>query len=266
TVFPIKLDDSNLFCTVIRDTTEIRRYEREMLRISAEKDKFYSTLAQYLQTPFNLFSSFSNAMADDLDNLPLKEIQKMATMMRKSASHLFELLENLLQWTRLNQGKINYEPQKLNFRKTCLDALSVLKPEAEAKGIYIIHHESEDIDVYADSFMLKTVLRNLISNAIMHTPVNGSINITSSMKEKEVLISIHFEGKGINPQNLSKLTDISNVNLFPGNDEEKGSVLGLLLCKEFIDRHCGRIWIENHNDNSSEFFFTLPLQYDQRIN
>lgn len=260
TVFPIKLDGAHLFCTVIRDTTEIRRYERELLRISAEKDKFYSTLAQYLQTPFNLFSSFSKTMAEDLDNLPFKEIQKMATMMRKSAGHLFELLENLLQWTRLNQGKINYEPQKLNFRKTCLDALSILKPQAEAKDILIIHHEEEDTEVYADRFMIKTVLRNLISNAIMQTHNRGSIDIISSKLENEVLISIKFEGKGINPQNFSKLTDISNVNLFQGNEEEKGAVLGLLLCKEFIDRHCGRIWIESHNENSSEFFFTLPFE------
>ena len=127
-VFPIELNGYHLFCTVIRDVTEIKRYEKELLRISADKDKFYSVIAQYLYTPFSLFNNFAKVMAEELDTLPIKEIQKMAVMMSKSATNLYSLLDNLLQWTRMNQGKIAFEPQKLNFKRISLDAISILKP------------------------------------------------------------------------------------------------------------------------------------------
>ena len=104
-VFPIQLNGYHLFCTVIRDVTEIKRYEKELLRISADKDKFYSVIAQYLYTPFSLFNNFAKLMAEELDTLPIKEIQKMAVMMSKSATNLYSLLDNMLQWTRMNQGR-----------------------------------------------------------------------------------------------------------------------------------------------------------------
>ena len=138
-VFPIRLEGEDLFCTVIRDTTEIRRYEKELLRVSAEKDKFYSIIAQYLYTPFNVFNNFSRLMAEELDNLPIREIQKMTGMMSKSATNLYGILDNLLQWTRMNQGKIPFEPQKLNIRKIGLDAVSILKPHLDSRNIKINH-------------------------------------------------------------------------------------------------------------------------------
>ena len=259
TVFPILLNGDKLFCTVVRDTTEIRRYEKELLRVSAEKDKFYSMIAQYLYTPFNVFNNFSKLMAEELDNLPLKEIQKMAGMMSKSATNLYGLLDNLLQWTKMNQGKIPFEPQKLNFRKISQDAVSILQPHLDSKNIRVNHLTEDEIDIMADSFMMKTILRNLISFAMNFTGNEGQIDIHAGETGLKATVSVGFSGAGITSSHLSKLFDISRINSSAVAAEEKGTSLGLLLCKEFVDKHGGKIWAENGNGNRNEIKFTLPV-------
>jgi PAS domain S-box-containing protein len=258
-VFPIKLNGYNLFCMVFRDITELKRYEKELLQISADKDKFYSIIAQYLYTPFNLFNNFSKLMAEELDTLPIKEIQKMAAMMSKSATNLYSLLDNLLQWTRMNQGKISFKPQKLNFLKTCQDAVSILKPNADAKNITINYFIKDELIVYADIFMLKTILRNLVSNAIKFTGSEGQIDISASKTGSKAIISISDNGSGITPDSLSKLFNNSKIHSTLDGAEEKGTTLGLLLCKEFVKEHGGEIWINSKNSKGSEFKFSIPI-------
>jgi PAS domain S-box-containing protein len=257
-VFPIKLNGDSLFCTVIRDTTEIKRYEKELLRISSEKDKFYSMIAQYLYTPFNVFNNFSKLMAEELDNLPIREIQKMAAMMSKSAANLYNLLDNLLQWTRMNQGKILFEPQNLNLKKIIQDAVSILKPEAEPKNFKITYLIDNEISVFADNFMLKTILRNLVSSALKLSTSDGNIEISARKTTSEVVISVSDTGNRLIPDYIIKLFDSSHINTAIGAAEEKGITLGLLLCKEFVEKHEGRIWIETSDEKGSEFRFSLP--------
>ena len=257
-VFPIELKGYYLFCSVIRDVTEIKRYEKELLRISADKDKFYSVIAQYLYTPFSLFNNFAKVMAEDLDTLPLKEIQKMAVMMSKSATNLYSLLDNMLQWTKMNQGKITFEPQKLNFKKISHDAVSVLKQHADEKNIRINHLAAENIVVQADIFMLKTILRNLVSNAIKGTNNDGQIDITAQQTDEHVTISVLDNGTETTPDYLRKMFNSSDIQTTLGSAEEKGTTLGLLLCKEFVEKHGGKIWVDSKDGKGSEFKFTIP--------
>lgn len=238
--------------------TEIKRYEKELLRISAEKDKFYSVIAQYLYTPFNSFYNFTKLLAVEMDTLPLKEIQKMAVMMSKSATNLYSLLDNLLQWTRMNQGKINFEPQKLNFKRISQDAVSILKPIADSKNININHSVPEELIVFADNFMLKTILRNLVSNAIKYTNNEGQINISAQQTHSDITVSIMDNGMGPSPDHITKIFNLSEINKAFDVSEEKGTTLGLLLCKEFVEKHGGKIWVESMNGNGSEFKFTMP--------
>lgn len=262
-VFPIKLNGYNLFCTVIRDTTEIKRYEKELMRISADKDKFYSIIAQYLYNPFNLFHDFAKTMAEELDTLSIKEIQKMVLMMSKSASNLYSLLDNMLQWTRLNQGKITCVPQKLIFQNICREAVSILKPNASAKNITINHTFREEIIVFADVFMSKTILRNLVSYAIDFTSESGHIDISAQQTATDVIISVSLTGIEITPKYLNKLFDISEIHTSLGLSEEKGTTLGLLLCKEFVGKHGGKIWVDSDKGKVSEVKFTLPVFSNQ---
>ena len=259
TIFPIELEGYNLFCVVFRDTTEIKRYEKELVRISADKDKFYSAIARYMYTPLNTFYTFSKVMAVEMDTLPIKELQKMAVMMSKSATNLYSLLDNLLQWTRMNQGKISFKPEKLNFIKTCQDALSILKPNADLKNIKINNIATEEITVFADIFMIKTILRNLVSNAIKFTANNAQIDISAKQTPSNITISVLDNGSGLSSDNLTKLLTTSEIHTALDIGEEKGTTLGLLLCKEFVEKHGGKIWAESANDFGSEVKFTLPV-------
>jgi K+-sensing histidine kinase KdpD len=180
-------------------------------------------------------------------------------MMSKSATNLYGILDNLLQWTRMNQGKIPFEPQKLNIRKVGLDAVSILKPHLDSRNIRINHSGEEEVYVSADSFMLKTILRNLISYAINLAGYDGQIYINSSKSDSNVTVSVGFSGPGLVSSNLTKLFDISQIDSTLGSAEEKGSTLGLLLCKEFVEKHSGKIWAENKNGKGDEFKFTLPV-------
>jgi PAS domain S-box-containing protein len=257
-VFPVKLIGYHLFCTIIRDTTELKRYEKELLRISAEKDKLYSIIAQYLYTPFNLFKNFSKLMAEELDSLPIREIQKMAVMMSKSANNLYNLLDNMLQWTKMNQGKIPFEPQKLNLKKISQDSVSILKPDSDSKNIKINHFVADEIDVFADVFMLKTILRNLVTHGMRFPHNDIQIDISADQTPSSVTVSVLDNGSGIAPDYITKLFDISQIHSTLGSAEEKGTTLGLLLCKEFVDKHGGKIWVESVRGKGTEFKFTLP--------
>ena len=258
-VFPIRLEGNYLFCTVIRDTTEIKRYEKELLRISADKDKFYSMVAQYLYTPFNVFNNFSKLMSEELDNLPLKEIQKMAGMMSKSASNLYGVLDNLLQWTKLNQGKISFEPLKLNLKKVSQDAVSVFKPDFESKSIRINYNIDDEIMVFADIYMLKTILRNIVSGLLKFSGQDGQIDIYGQPANEQILISVRGSRNGVSSEYLTNLFDFSKIHTNFGAAEEKGITLGLLLCKEFVEKHNGKIWVESEDHDGTSFKFTLPL-------
>ena len=259
TVFPIKFHGYHLFCTLIRDTTEIKRYEKELLRMSEDKDKFYSVIAQYLYNPFNLFHNFTKMMAEELDTLSIREIQKMVVTMSKSATNLYSLLDNMLQFTRVNQGKITFKPQKANLNKISHDSVSILKPVTEEKNITVNHLIADDIDAEADIFMLKTIFRNLVANAIKNSPNDGHITISAQQTSSEVTISVLDSGGGIAAGYIKKLFDISQIHSSLGEAEEKGTTLGLLLCKEFVEKHGGLIWVESEKGRGSKFKFTLPL-------
>ncbi len=216
-----------------------------MIRITEDKDKFYSALAQYLYTPFSTFHNFTKVMTVEIDTLPIKEIQKMAVMMSKSASNFYNLLDNLLQWTRMNQGKITYSPEKLNIRSTSQEALSILKSTAQIKNIAIIHSDMEDLTVFADLFMVKSILRNLVSHMIKSIHNEGEISISARQTPPDVTVSLYHNGSSLSADDLSSLLSTSEINTVITTAEEKGTALGLILCKEFIEKHGGRIWVES---------------------
>ncbi len=256
--FPIKIDGHTLFCSVIRDVTEIKRYETELIRISEDKDKFYSALAQYLYTPFSTLHNFTKVMTVEMDSLPIKELQKMAVMMKKSASNLYSLLDNLLQWTKMNQGKITYSPEKINFTNTSQDALSILRSNAESKKITISLTITEDITVFADPFMVKTIMRNLVLHIIRSISDEGSIKISATYSSPKIIVSVYNNGKGLSASELSEFFMSPEINKAITTAEEKGTALGLWLTKEFIEKHGGNIWVESEEEFPAIIRFTLP--------
>jgi len=166
-------------------------------------------------------------------------------------------------WARTQQGSFSFNPQKLSFTDICKNILEMLNSNAEAKNIAINCLTADKLIVFADIDMFKTVLRNLVSNAIKFTNTGGTININAEQTNSNVTISVSDNGIGIIPDILTKLFDISEVITTMGTEEESGTGMGLLLCKEFVEKHGGKIWVESEVGKGSKFEFTLPVSVEK---
>ena len=232
---------------------------KQSLQLNSDKDLFISILAHDLRSPFNALLGLSELLSENLRQYNINEIENLVNHIRNSAQNTYILLEDILMWVRTQTGKISFEPQKLNFADICKDILEILKPSANAKKITINYSVTDEINIYADIDMLKTVLRNLVTNAIKFTNKNGAISINAVENSGNVTISVSDNGIGISQDNLAKLFDISKVLTTKGTAEETGTGLGLLLCKEFVEKHGGKIWVKSEVGKGSDFRFALPL-------
>jgi PAS domain S-box-containing protein len=242
---------------------QILELNTELKRHNVDKDRFISILGHDLKNTFNNILGLSEILTDEIESLNKDEIKDMAKNINKSAHITNKLLEDILLWARTQQGKISFNPQNLIFTDICKDTVEALNPPAHSKNITINYSETDHLIVFADADMLKTVMRNLISNAIKFTNNGGVININAERNSENVTISVSDNGVGIEPDSLKKLFDISEVISTKGTAKETGTGLGLLLCKEFVEKHGGKIWVESEVGNGSDFKFTLPISAEQ---
>jgi len=237
---------------------QIRLLNRQLEKLNIAKDRFISILSHDLRSPFNSLLGLSEILIKDVRKIDIDEIEDIANIINKSARNSYNLLEDILLWARTQQGSFPFNPQKLSFTDICKNILEMLNPNAEAKNIAINCLTADQLIVFADIDMFKTVLRNLVSNAIKFTNNGGTININAEQTNSNVTISVSDNGIGIAPDNLTKLFDISQIQTTTGTAEEKGTGLGLLLCKEFVEKHGGKIWVESEVGKGSNFKFTIP--------
>ena len=266
-----KKENIGYFSAVI-DITErkqaelaLKEYERELHQLNLDKDRFISILGHDLKSPINNLLGLSEVLTDEITNLETEEIEDIAKDIHKSAKIVNKLLDDILLWARAQQGKIPFKPQILSFKDICKDTLEILTTNANAKNITINYSSADHIYVFADVDMLKTVVRNLVSNAIKFSNSGSKINVSAEQTELSITISVSDNGIGITPDNLAKLFDISQVLTTTGTAKEKGTGLGLILCKEFVEKHGGKIWVESEEGKGSDFRFTLP-KFSERAN
>lgn len=237
---------------------EIQRKNEELQIINAEKEKFFSIIAHDLRNPFNSFMGLTNLMAEQLNNMNLDQIQKLAVSMKKLAGSVSRLLENLLNWSRIKQGSFPFQPKTIsviNLFEVCSETYLEM---AKNKSIKLNFELSDNLTVYADSNMLQMVLRNLISNAIKYSHSRGNITISASRQESgETIFSVKDNGIGMSKKLIDSLFRIDIKTSREGTNGEPSTGLGLLLCKEFIDRHNGRIWVESVEGKGTNFFFSI---------
>ena len=252
-------------------TLERLKAEKSEIRLhqlNADKDRFISILGHDLKSPFNNLLGLSEIMTDDIRKLDIDEIESIANDINRTARTTYNLLEDILKWARAQQGKIPFNPQNLSFDDICMNILEILDPIAKTKNIPINYSARGGIIIFADMDMIKTILRNLVSNAIKFTKTGGTISIKAEQSDSNVTISVLDNGIGIAPENIKKLFDISQVLTTKGTAGESGTGLGLLICKDFVEKHGGKIWVESKVWKGSEFKFTLPVfarQVDARI-
>jgi len=236
--------------------------EEKLQQLNLDKDRFISILSHDLRSPFNNLLGLSEALTEDIRNLDIEAIEDYVKNINKVAQNANNLLEDILLWARTQLSNFPFNPLKLNFTDICKNILEILNPNAEAKNITINYSAIKHITVLADIDMLKTVLRNLISNAIKFTNNGGEININAGQTQSNITISVSDNGIGIKPDNLLKLFDISEVFTTKGTAKETGTGLGLLLCKNLVEKHGGKIWVESEVGKGSEFKFTLPISVE----
>ena len=240
---------------------EIKIKTEELTKLNAEKNKFFSIIAHDLRSPLNGFIGLTQIMAEELSSLTMEEVQEIAVSMKNSATNLFRLLENLLHWSRIQQGLMPFDPEVLSLHPVIDESVEILWESAKSKEIEIVHDIPAHSEVFADLNLLQTVIRNLVSNAIKFTPKGGKINISAmNTHDNKVQISIIDSGIGISPKLVDQLFSLDVKTGRKGTDGELSTGLGLLLCKEFIELHGGKIWVESIEGKGSTFSFTIPCK------
>jgi PAS domain S-box-containing protein len=261
--------DGNITGTfgISRDITERKkadeeiRLKNELLQtINAEKDKFFSILAHDLRGPLSAFVAATQILTDEIKNMTLEEVKEITLSMKESATNIYGLLENLLEWSRLKRGGMDFVPENLNLKEKIEACIDVLSESARKKRIKLTFYIPGEMEVFVDNHMFDAIIRNLVSNAIKFTSPGGEVNVTAGYNnEHSIEVKVSDNGIGMTPELKNKLFLISEKTRRQGTEGEMSTGLGLLLCKEFIEKHGGKIWVESEEGKGSTFSFTIPM-------
>jgi len=259
------VDQKKVIQCNIRDITkrrlaEIKLKESEvrLRELNATKDKFFSIIAHDLRNPFMAILGFSDFLIQKISDKDYESIEEYANIIRNSSQQVLSLLTNLLQWASLQNGKIQFNPEMFEIGALINEVTELSKGAALQKSITITKKLPHNVLVFADKSMIGTTLRNIISNAIKFTKPGGKVNISAMKKQDELLITISDNGIGMNKDALKRLFGIEDGYSTSGTQNEPGTGLGLILCKEFVHRHKGKIWAESEPGKGSRFHFTIP--------
>ena len=245
-----------------RNNELIEQKNIELIKLNATKDKFFSIISHDLKNPFNTLLGFSDLLVKNAHKYTPEKVQQFAQNMNNSSRQAFKLLENLLEWARLQTGSIKANPVKIKPSDLINEVTLLTEQMSKSKNIDLQSIINCDNFVLADKEMIKTVLRNLVSNALKYTESGGIVKIETEIKEKNILFVISDTGLGIEPEHLDKLFRIDSKLSKTGTANETGTGLGLILCKEFVEKNNGTIWVESELGKGSEFKFTMPLCND----
>jgi PAS domain S-box-containing protein len=270
-VSPVQIIDNQVisYISVVKDITERKMDEIELIKQKKElqnlnqtKDKFFSIISHDLRNPFNTILGFSNLLLDNYTKYDEATREKLLTGINLTARNTYSLLENLLTWARAQSGKIEMRKERVNVQAIVRTIIELLLETALAKQILLMNTISDEDYVYADQNMLNTVFRNLISNAIKYTKEEGRVRVNAERRENYLEISISDNGIGMSEAKLATLFKIGETISSQGTEGELGTGLGLILCKEFIEKHGGKIWVNSEPQKGSTFYFTLLLLSD----
>lgn len=237
---------------------KLRDSEYAQRTLNATKDKFFSIIAHDLRNPFQALFGISEELYRRIDQLEKDDIKDYGKLIHESTQNLFNLLENLLQWSRTQMGNLKLSPQHLNIRETADDIITLLRTNMIEKGIQLSNEIQKDITAYSDKNVLGTILRNLLSNAVKFTDPGGTIVLKAQLEKDHTVISVSDNGKGIPREYMNQLFDLKGSQIPQGGSGEKGTGLGLILCKELVETSRGEIWVESELGKGSTFYFTLP--------
>jgi signal transduction histidine kinase len=250
---------------IIINLTEQKHYEDQLQKnaedlkaLNNSKDKFFSIIAHDLRSPFSSFLGFTEILDEEIETLPEDELHTIITSMRKSASNLYQLIENLLEWALLHREITKFEPAAVQLAPLVQTCIDLVADNAQLKSIEIKTGIPSSMEVIADTHMLQTIIRNLLSNAVKFTPKGGKVELSAQSNEEHfITIAVKDNGIGIPAEMLGSIFLIDTSNKTKGTEGELSTGLGLILCKEFVEKHGGKIWVESEVGKGSSFYFTI---------
>lgn len=261
----IKINNEDCIISVINDITvrknaelNLKNSEASLRELNSTKDKFFSIIAHDLRSPFNGILGFSEILLEEIKEGNFESVEQYAEIINSSSNQAMDLLSNLMEWSRSQTGRMEFNPSFIDLVPLITSAVDLLKTSSEQKLLNININVPDTIIIYADKAMIEAVLRNILSNAIKFTPQKGSIKINVEESYHHYLVSVVDSGIGIEPDNLEKLFRIDQSYSTLGTDNESGTGLGLILCKDFIDYHQGEIWAHSELNVGSTISFSLP--------
>lgn len=238
----------------------LKESEKDLLELNANKDKFLSIISHDLKSPFGSLLGAINILENEYEELSSDETRELIRIIKHTSTNVYDLLESLLAWTRTQIGKMEYDIEAIDLFDSISQVVDFLRISASAKNISLVNKVQKGSNVFADSSALNTILRNLVSNGIKFTKEDGKIIFDVTRSEKEVQISVTDTGIGLNQEDISKLFRIDVHHTTIGTNKETGTGLGLVLCKELVEKHNGKIWVESEVGVGSKFIFTLPVK------
>lgn len=239
---------------------KLKKSEKHLISVNKTKDKFFSIISHDLRNPFASIVSFSRILKRDIQNLSKEELQQLTVELDKSVLKINSLLENLLQWSRTQTGKIKYEPEYFELKDIIRDNVNIFSVTAREKNIEISDKVPDNLVVWGDVNMTNTIIRNLLSNALKYSYPGCRVVLSSRKLNGMIEISVSDDGIGISEEDQKKLFRVDSLYTTYGTQDEKGSGLGLLLCKEFVNKQGGDIYTESKKGEGSVFSFTIPLE------
>jgi len=247
-----------------KDELILAKYASDLKDLNATKDKFFGIIAHDLKNPFSSILAASELLATKVDQFDSESIIKFSKILNEASKSAYALLENLLEWSRTQTGSITYNPQEVNIGEIVDKNLTQVEVSAANKNIKLLSKVTKDIQAVADQNMLNTVLRNLLINAVKFTHQGGKVMVDAQKNGKFLTLIVKDSGVGIPKKDIGKLFRIDAKYTNIGTAQERGTGLGLLLCKEFVEKHGGRIWVESNVGKGSEFMFTIPLSNNDK--
>ncbi len=226
--------------------------------LNATKDKFFSIIAHDLMSPFNTLIGFSSLINRQSAKNDMEGVAKSAKFMYDAAEKTKELLKNLLEWSQTQTGRIKFNPETIDLPETVLEVMDLFKETADQKGIDMKLDIPNEGQITADKYMLSTILRNLVSNAIKYTYPGGFLQVTAEQKENEWQLQVRDNGVGMEPELSQQIFQIGAHKSEVGTQKEQGTGLGLILCKEFVHKHGGQIWVDSKSGVGTVFGFKIP--------
>ncbi|NCC23641.1 MAG: PAS domain S-box protein [Deltaproteobacteria bacterium] len=241
-----------------RDEDRMAKIVKELEQAIVEKDAFFSIIAHDLKSPMSGFLSLTRSFADDVMGWSAAELKTISQALLKGAEGVTELLDNLLQWAMLRRGMIEYEPRSCDFRSMVARAMDAVRPMAALKSISLENRVPDHVQALIDQPMMDTILRNLLGNALKFTHREGTVSVMAERRGSMIHAAVQDNGVGLDTKELSRLFSLNQKTSRPGTEGEKSSGLGLILCRDFIARHGGRIWAESDPGRGATFHFTVP--------